>query len=53
MIKDILYGEIQELRKKVEVEGLTVIDAKVILRAFRDKYKLTDRETLDLANRKI
>ncbi len=53
MIKDIKYGEIQELRKRLEAEGLTIGEGKRIMRDFRDKHNLTDKETLDLANCRI
>ena len=53
MIKDIPYGEIQELRKQIETKGLKIGPGLIILRGFRDKYHVTDKETLDLANYRV
>jgi len=53
MIKDIPYGDIQELRSILGKSGLTIGEGKNIMREFRDKHDLTDRETLDLANERI
>jgi len=52
-VKNILYGDMQELRNKLEKKGVTVREGKALCRAFRDKYSLTDKKTLDIAGYRI
>ncbi len=52
-VEQIPYGEIQDLRKKLALKGLTVKEGRAICRTFRDKHDLTDKETLDIANNRI
>ena len=50
---NIPFSEIQELLKIIEKKGLTIGEALPILRTFRDKHNLTDKQVLDIVKRKF